>query len=82
MASRWSSGDGVVLREIWGGHVWSGRPVTRDEGTLRLPKSESKLVETRQPIDALRLATPGADHSVLLLWPEGHGDPNCLYVNL
>ncbi len=106
MASRWSAGDRVVLREVWRGRVWSGRPVTvvrdqpdlvglyipagatwmrpvtPDEGTMRLPKSDWKLVETRQPIDALRLATPGADHSVLLLWPEGHGDLTCWYVNL
>ena len=106
MASRWSAGDQVVLREIWGGRIWSGRPVTvvldqpdlvglyipagatwmrpvtPDEGTMRLPKSDWKLVATRQPIDALRLATPGADHSVLLLWPEGHGDLTCWYVNL
>ena len=32
------------------------RPVTPDEGTPRLPKSEWKLVETRQPIDALMAA--------------------------
>ncbi len=106
MASRWNPGDQVVLREIWRGRVWSGRPVTvamdeqdllglyipagatwkrpvaLDEGILRLPKSEWTLVDTRQPIDALRLATPGADHSVLLLWPEGHGDLTCWYVNL
>ena len=48
------------------------RPVTLDEGTLRLPKSDWTLVDTGQ-LDALRLATPRADHSVLLLWPEGHG---------
>ena len=106
MSSRWSAGDEVVLREIWRGRVWSGRPVTMvldrpelvglyipagaswmrpvtlDEGTMRLPKSDWKLVETRQTIDALRLTTPGADHSVLMLWPEGHGDLTCWYVNL
>ena len=28
MADRWQPGDNVVLREIWRGRVWAGRPVT------------------------------------------------------
>jgi hypothetical protein len=41
------------------GATWK-KPVTLDLGTRSVPRSEWTLVDTRQPIDALRLATPGS----------------------
>ena len=33
MTSRWRCGDQIVLREVWRGKVWSGKPVTVVEDT-------------------------------------------------
>ena len=58
------------------------RPVTLDGGTLRTPKEEWMLVETRHPHDTLVIATPGADHSVRLFRAEGQEEFFGWYVNL
>lgn len=106
MASPWKPGDQIVLREVWQGKVWTGRPVTvvqdepdllalfipagtpwrkpvaPDGGPLRLPVSEWVLADQRQPIDVLRLTTPGARHGVLVFWREGHREFIGWYINL
>lgn len=103
---RWAAGDQVVLREIWEGKVWSGRPqivvqdspdllalyipagtlwrkpVTLEGGTLRIPKQQWKLVDESQKVETLRLVTPGAAHSVLVLWRPGFSEFLKWYVNL
>ena len=102
----WEAGDQVVLREIWRGKVWSGRPVTvvldspellalyapaghmwrkpvtLAERTLRIPKEAWKLADEPGRIEVLRLATPGASHSVLVLWLPGFSRFLRWYVNL
>ena len=102
----WVHGDRIVLREIWKGKVWSGRPhivvqdspdllalyvpagtpwrkpVTLEGGTLRIPKQEWKLADDNQRIEILRLVTPGAAHSVLVLWLPGFSKFLRWYVNL
>ena len=103
---RWARGDQIVLREVWRGRVWSGRPqivvrdspdllalyipagtpwrkpVTLDGGTLRIPKQEWRLADAIQRIETLRLVTPGAPHSVLVLWLSGFSKFLRWYVNL
>ena len=103
---RWKAGDPIVIREVWQGKVWSGRPasvvldteemlalyapagqawrkpVTLSGGTLRIPKEEWKLADEHQRIEVLRLAPPGAAHSVLVLWLPGFSRFLRWYVNL
>ena len=103
---RWVIGDQIVLREVWEGKVWSGRPqivildspdllalyipsgtlwrkpVTLEGGTLRIPKQEWRLADESQKIETLRLVTPGASHSVLVLWQPGFSEFLKWYVNL
>ena len=95
-----------MIREVWQGKVWSGRPasvvldteemlalyapagqawrkpVTLSGGTLRIPKEDWKLADERQRIEVLRLAPPGAAHSVLVLWLPGFSRFLRWYVNL
>ena len=99
-------GDSTVLREIWRGQIWSGRPYTIVEDTprrlvvyasegvvwMRPVRFDGSAVrgrelhwttrETRWPIEALRINTPGSHYSVLLLWTRGFGKFLKWYVNL
>ena len=106
MPKYWKPGDQVVLREIWRGKVWSGRPCTVGEDTpsrlvlysgagvrwmkpcdlagvrLRIPEDEWALREDVWTLEVLRIVTPGARHSVLLLWSAGFEEFLLWYVNL
>lgn len=102
---RWSPGEPIVVREVWRGRVWSGRPfvlvqdrpdllamfmpagtawkkpTTLTGGTLRMPREEWALADARHPHNMLVVATPGADHSVRLIWTEEGYEFVWWYVN-
>ena len=106
MKPRRQPGDQIVLREVWRGKVWTGRPVTivqdgsdllalymaagarwkrpvdQDGCFLRLAPGEWALAGERWSTELLRLVTPGAAHSVILLWTEGFNELKFWYVNL
>ncbi len=63
------------------GTVWK-RPRRPDGGPIRLPAGDWTLMDHRQTIDVLRLNIPGAAHSVMLFWKEGHAEFIGWYVNL
>jgi predicted RNA-binding protein associated with RNAse of E/G family len=63
------------------GTPWK-RPVSRDGTPLRLTSEDWVLADFRMPIESLRLVTPGASHSVLLLWSEGFDSFLTWYINL
>ena len=85
----WSARPELVVRDssellalyLPAGSIWE-RPTSQDGRPLRMPVSEWVLEEARQPIETLRLASPGRSHSVLLLWREGFGEFLRWYVNL
>jgi predicted RNA-binding protein associated with RNAse of E/G family len=58
------------------------RPVGKDGQFLRLPDQAWSLVDEACKMDSLRLVTPGACYSVLLLWTEGQQEFLGWYINL
>ncbi len=72
---------GTLALYLPAGTPWK-KPVSKDGMPLRLTPEDWVLADHRWPIESLRLVTPGASHSVLLLWSEGFGSFLTWYVNL
>ena len=101
----YNRGATVVVREVWKGKIWSGRPLilvldqpdllvmfmpagthwvkptTLAGGTLRIPKEEWALADSRHPHNMLIIAEPGSDHSVRLIWSETDHEFLRWYIN-